>query len=56
MKKLNLTSILLFLFISFSLSGCDLIIDIFEAGFWLGIIVLLIVVGIIIWLVSRFMG
>jgi hypothetical protein len=37
-----------------TLSSCELVGDIFEAGFWTAIIVIVLVIGLIIWLVSRF--
>jgi hypothetical protein len=36
------------------LSSCELVGDIFEAGFWAAIIVVVIVIAIIIWIVNRF--
>jgi hypothetical protein len=56
MKKLSLTSVLFFVLASTTLTGCDLVGDIFEAGFWVGIIILVVVVGLIIWLVGKFRG
>lgn len=38
---------------SFALSGCELIGDIFEAGVWTGIILVLLIGGGIAWLASR---
>jgi hypothetical protein len=35
------------------LSSCELIGDIFQAGVWSGIILVVLVVGLIIWLVTR---
>ncbi len=53
MKNFNplillLPSVLIFL------PGCDLIGDIFEAGFWAAIILIIAVIALIIWLVSSF--
>ena len=39
-----------------TLSGCDLIGGIFKAGVWSGIIVVVIVLALIIWLVSKIFG
>ena len=36
------------------LSSCELIGDIFAAGFWAAIIIIVIVIAIIIWIVNRF--
>lgn len=37
----------------FFLQGCDLIVDIFSAGFWIGIIIAVLVVALIIWLIVK---
>ncbi|MFN2459009.1 MAG: hypothetical protein ABR502_12480 [Chitinophagaceae bacterium] len=37
-----------------TLSSCEAIGDIFQAGMWVGVIVVVAVVALIIWLVSRF--
>lgn len=37
-----------------TLSSCELVGDIFQAGFAVGIIVVVVIVALIIWLVSRF--
>ncbi len=38
-----------------SLSSCELIGDIFEVGVWVGILMVAAVIGLVIWLISRFM-
>ena len=38
------------------LSSCELVGDIFEAGAWTGIIIVIIIVAVIIWLFSKFRG
>lgn len=38
------------------LSSCEVIGGIFKAGVWSGIIIVVIVVALIIWLISKFMG
>ena len=38
------------------MSSCEVIGGIFKAGVWSGIIVVVIVVALIIWLISRFSG
>ena len=43
-------------FLTISLSGCSVIGDIFEAGAWTGIIGVILVVALLIWLVSKFLG
>ncbi len=38
------------------LSGCDLAGDIFEMGAWTGIIAVVLIVGVVLWLLSRVFG
>jgi len=38
------------------LSSCEVIGGIFKAGIWSGIIIVVIVIALIIWLISKFMG
>jgi hypothetical protein len=35
------------------LAGCDLIVDIFQAGVWVGVILVILVIGVIVWMVSK---
>ena len=35
------------------LAGCELVGDIFEAGVWVGVILVILVVGLAVWLFSR---
>jgi heme/copper-type cytochrome/quinol oxidase subunit 4 len=51
MKKLQPLSLLLLF--AFMLSSCDAIGGIFKAGMWTGIIVVVAVIILIIWLISR---
>lgn len=37
-----------------TLSSCEMIGDIFRAGFYVGIIIVIVVIALIVWLVSRF--
>jgi uncharacterized membrane protein YkvI len=42
------------LVISTSISaGCELVGDIFEAGVWLGVILVIVVVGLVVWLFAK---
>lgn len=50
MKKLNL---ILLMFFSFTLTSCDVVGDIFEAGWWSGIIVVVLIIALVIWLLGR---
>ncbi|HEY7219124.1 MAG TPA: phosphatidate cytidylyltransferase [Candidatus Binatia bacterium] len=36
-----------------ALTGCEVIADIFKAGVWTGVILVVGVIGVIIWLISR---
>lgn len=51
MKKFTLLS--LFVFAMMTLTGCDAIGAIFEAGMWWGIILVIGVMGLILWLFTR---
>ena len=46
----------LFFFILFvtTLSSCEVIGDIFEVGVWVGVIIVVVVIALIWWIVSRF--
>ncbi|WP_276131862.1 phosphatidate cytidylyltransferase [Polluticoccus soli] len=50
MKKLSLASLLLLVV---SLTGCQLIGDIFKAGVWAGILLVVVVVGLILFVLRR---
>ena len=39
-----------------TLTSCDLITGIFEAGMWTGIIVVVIILALVIWLISKVFG
>lgn len=54
MKRFNL--IALVTTATLLLSSCEVIGGIFKAGLWSGIIIVVIVVALIIWLISKFMG
>jgi hypothetical protein len=52
------TNYLLISFLSFlmvSLSSCELIGNIFEAGVWTGLILVAVVIALVVWLISRFL-
>ncbi|WP_143822180.1 phosphatidate cytidylyltransferase [Mucilaginibacter pedocola] len=54
MKKTNFLLLALLSFLTLSLSSCSAIEGIFKAGFAVGIIVVVIVIGLILWAVSSF--
>jgi hypothetical protein len=43
----------LLLFASLVLTGCELLGDIFKAGVWIGVILVLVVIAVIGWVVSK---
>ncbi|HYF33101.1 MAG TPA: phosphatidate cytidylyltransferase [Chitinophagaceae bacterium] len=36
------------------LSSCEIIGDIFQAGIWVGVIIVVVIIAVVIWLVGRF--
>ena len=52
MKQSWFLSVVLF-FSAVALTGCELVADIFKAGVWVGVLLVLGVIGIVIWLVSN---
>lgn len=44
------------LFLTFFLTSCAAVGDIFKAGAWTGIIGVFVVIGIVIWLISKLFG
>jgi hypothetical protein len=54
-----MTRLLTFIFLTgmlFLLNGCAVIGGIFKAGVWVGVLLVVVVIGIIIWLVTRGSG
>ena len=54
MKKYSLLS--LFILMAVAFTSCQAIGDIFKAGMWSGIIVVVIIIALIIWIFSRMSG
>ena len=52
----NSLYVLLFAMISMSLTSCELAGDIFKAGFWVGILVVAAVIGLVVFLISKLSG
>jgi hypothetical protein len=44
------------LFSALALSGCEIVGDIFKAGVWVGVLLVLGVIGIIIWVIAKAIG
>lgn len=51
-----LTQIFVFVLLSFTLTGCDVIGDIFEAGIWAGVIIVVLVIVLVIWIIKKFIS
>lgn len=56
MNVATLRRLALLLTISFFTAGCELIGDIFEAGFVTGIIIVVLILAVVWWLVGKFRG
>lgn len=52
MKKINILPLLL-IFIPVLLSSCELIGDIFQAGLIVGVLVVIVVIGLLIWILRK---
>lgn len=44
------------LFITVSLSSCELVGDIFQAGVWVGVLIVVAIIGLVIYLISKASG
>lgn len=53
MKSNNTLFLALLSVLTFTLSSCEAIADIFKAGVWVGVIVVVLIIGIILWLVGK---
>ena len=51
--KYNSLFTFLLVFLALGMSGCDLVGDIFEFGFWVAIIVIALIVGLVVWLFRK---
>ncbi len=54
MKRIK--GVLLLFLMTNLLTGCSVIEGIFKAGLWSGIIFVVVIVALLIWLITRFMG
>jgi len=52
-KYISIYSVMLLLFIFGTMGSCQVIGDIFKAGVWVGVLLVVVVVGIILWLVGK---
>ncbi|HYH56836.1 MAG TPA: hypothetical protein VD772_09510 [Anseongella sp.] len=53
MKKSSFFPILLLFLPAAVLTGCDLVVDIFQAGVWVGVILVIVVIVLVIWLLRK---
>ncbi len=51
--KNYLSAVVLFCVISLSLTSCQAIGDIFKAGMWVGVIVVVVIVALVLWLIGK---
>ncbi len=56
MRAVPLVQIVLLVVLALATSGCQLVGDIFQAGMWVGIIGVVLVIVLIGWVVSRIIG
>jgi TRAP-type C4-dicarboxylate transport system permease large subunit len=53
MKRNNGLIFTLLIFIVFTASSCQAIADIFKAGVWVGVLLVVVVIGVIFWLIGK---
>lgn len=53
MRKLDFLKILATLFLLLSLQGCQAVGDIFKAGMWSGVIIVVLIIGVIVYFLSK---
>lgn len=56
MKSLNLTQLVLFLLMLVTFTGCDIVVGIFEAGVWVGVIIVVLIIALVIWLIKKMLS
>lgn len=49
----SITLIVLLLASSFLLSGCEALGNIFQAGMWVGVIVVVLIIALVLWLIGK---
>lgn len=54
MKNFKISYIFMLFFILMVSTGMDIIGDIFEAGLWVGVILVVLVIALLIWLIRKF--
>lgn len=53
MRKVNISNLLLAFIIMMGLTSCELAGDIFEAGAWTAIILVVLVIAIVVWIIKK---
>lgn len=53
MKKVNSFKYLILCFLVVSLQSCQALGDIFKAGMWSGIIIVILIIGVVLYLISK---
>lgn len=53
MKKINLFTVVFITFLLFSLQSCQAIGDVFKAGMWSGVIIVVLIIGVIVYFISK---
>jgi hypothetical protein len=53
MDRARVISISLLLILATQVAGCEIVAGIFKAGVWVGVILVVLVIGVAAWLVSR---
>jgi hypothetical protein len=56
MKKYSVLSLSALLMLMLSMSSCQIIGDIFKAGVWAGVLMVVVVVGLVIFLLAKLFG
>lgn len=56
MKNIRVYYMVMLMLLTFTMSSCDLVGDIFEAGMWTALIIIVIIVLIIVWIFRKITG
>ncbi|PZX61152.1 hypothetical protein LV84_00140 [Algoriphagus ratkowskyi] len=51
--KNHLTQAFVFLVLMITMTGCSVVGDIFEAGLWVGVIIVVLVIAIVFWVIKK---
>lgn len=56
MKNIRFFLSLMFVLLTLTMSSCDVVGDIFEAGMWTALIIIVLVIALILWLIRKIKG